>query len=98
MSSAMDADDSHDRVLLSHVRPADWVSPTPRPCYDLVVIGGGTARLVAARGTANQVRAYPTYTGAIGRAADAYNRTRLTPRVARLLRGWLAWRRPARGV
>lgn len=44
------------------------------------------------------VRAYPTYGGALGRAADAYNRTRLTPGVARALGAWLAWGRRLRGA
>ena len=30
------------------VRPPDWVNPIPAPCYNLVVIGAGTAGLVAA--------------------------------------------------
>ena len=37
---------------LSHVRPPGWTNPSPRPRYDLVVIGGGTAGLVAAMGAA----------------------------------------------
>ena len=37
---------------LSHVRPPGWTNPTPRLRYDLVVIGGGTAGLVAAMGAA----------------------------------------------
>jgi pyruvate/2-oxoglutarate dehydrogenase complex dihydrolipoamide dehydrogenase (E3) component len=42
----------HDEVLHSHVRPADWPNPTPAARYDLVVVGGGTAGLVAAAGGA----------------------------------------------
>ena len=38
--------------LRSHVRPPDWQNPTPKPIYDLVVIGGGTAGLVSAAGGA----------------------------------------------
>lgn len=45
---------------------------------------------VGLRRLATIVRAYPTYGGVIGRAADAYNRTRLTPRVARMLKTWIA--------
>lgn len=35
--------------LLRRVRPADWQNPEPRPRYDLAIIGGGPAGLVAAR-------------------------------------------------
>jgi pyruvate/2-oxoglutarate dehydrogenase complex dihydrolipoamide dehydrogenase (E3) component len=35
------------------------------------------------------IHPYPTQAEAIKRVADAYNRTRLTPRVAALLRWWL---------
>jgi pyruvate/2-oxoglutarate dehydrogenase complex dihydrolipoamide dehydrogenase (E3) component len=41
-----------DGVLQSLVRPAGWRNPEPAPRYDLVVIGGGTAGLVAAGGAA----------------------------------------------
>jgi pyruvate/2-oxoglutarate dehydrogenase complex dihydrolipoamide dehydrogenase (E3) component len=44
--------DDHDQRLLGHVRPADWVNPSPKAMYDLVVIGGGTAGLVCAAGAA----------------------------------------------
>jgi pyruvate/2-oxoglutarate dehydrogenase complex dihydrolipoamide dehydrogenase (E3) component len=44
--------DDHDRRLLQHIRPPDWVNPAPKPVYDLVVIGGGTAGLVCAAGAA----------------------------------------------
>lgn len=37
---------------------------------------------------------YPTHAEALKRVADAYNRTRLTPRVARLMARWFAWRAP----
>jgi pyruvate/2-oxoglutarate dehydrogenase complex dihydrolipoamide dehydrogenase (E3) component len=40
--------DDLDRLLLERVRPADWVQPTPRDRYDLVVIGAGTGGLVTA--------------------------------------------------
>ena len=39
------------------------------------------------------IHPYPTQAEAIKKLADAYNRTRLTPMVKRLLSGWLAWRR-----
>jgi pyruvate/2-oxoglutarate dehydrogenase complex dihydrolipoamide dehydrogenase (E3) component len=44
--------DEHDQRLLSHVHPPGWRNPTPKPKYDLVVIGGGTAGLVCAAGAA----------------------------------------------
>src|SRR6266851_2961885 len=43
-----DIDDSLDAL----VRPRGWQNPEPRPVYDLVVIGGGTAGLVSAAGAA----------------------------------------------
>jgi len=36
--------------LVAAVHPADWLAPTPAPRYNLVVIGGGPAGLVAALG------------------------------------------------
>lgn len=36
---------------------------------------------------------YPTQAEVIKRLADAYNRTRLTPFVKKLLSGWLEWHR-----
>ena len=42
---------------------------------------------------AKTIHAYPTQAEAIKRAADAYNRTRLTPRVKSLFTKWLAWTR-----
>ncbi|HLK11922.1 MAG TPA: FAD-containing oxidoreductase [Candidatus Binatia bacterium] len=46
-------DDEHDRALLGHVRPPQWRNPAPAGRYDLVVVGGGTAGLVAAAGAAS---------------------------------------------
>jgi pyruvate/2-oxoglutarate dehydrogenase complex dihydrolipoamide dehydrogenase (E3) component len=46
------ASDPHDAELLANARPPRWVNPTPARCYNLVVIGGGTAGLVAAAGAA----------------------------------------------
>jgi pyruvate/2-oxoglutarate dehydrogenase complex dihydrolipoamide dehydrogenase (E3) component len=43
---------AHDARLRSHVQPPDWTNPTPRDRYHLVVIGAGTAGLVAAAGAA----------------------------------------------
>jgi len=42
----------HQLELLANVHPPDWRPPTPPPRYNLVVIGGGTAGLVAAAGAA----------------------------------------------
>ncbi len=39
------------------------------------------------------IHPYPTMAEAIRKAADAYNRTRLTPTVKRLFEKWLAWTR-----
>lgn len=44
--------DDHNRRLLERTHPADWQNPEPAPRYNLVVIGGGTAGLVAAAGAA----------------------------------------------
>ncbi|MBA2566000.1 MAG: mercuric reductase [Gemmatimonadetes bacterium] len=45
-------DDAHDRELLANVHPAGWTNPIPAGRYNLVVIGAGTAGLVAAAGAA----------------------------------------------
>ena len=44
--------DASERELLDNVRPERWNNPTPRQRYHLVVIGAGTAGLVAAAGAA----------------------------------------------
>ncbi|WP_299414500.1 mercuric reductase [Acaryochloris sp. IP29b_bin.148] len=44
--------DEYNRKLIANVHPSDWVNPTPAECYDLVVIGSGTAGLVTAKGAA----------------------------------------------
>ncbi|USR91335.1 mercuric reductase [Phormidium yuhuli AB48] len=44
--------DEYNRELLQQIHPPDWVNPQPANCYDLVVIGGGTAGLVVAVGAA----------------------------------------------
>src|SRR5215210_1769739 len=44
--------DEHNRRLIEQVHPEDWQNPQPKPRYDLVVIGGGTAGLVCAAGAA----------------------------------------------
>src|SRR5262249_50810201 len=42
---------------------------------------------------ATVIHPYPTQAEAIRKAADAYNRTRLTPFVKKLFSAWLAWTR-----
>jgi pyruvate/2-oxoglutarate dehydrogenase complex dihydrolipoamide dehydrogenase (E3) component len=44
--------DEYNQQLVSSVHPADWINPNPQSCYDLVVIGAGTAGLVVAAGVA----------------------------------------------
>src|SRR6516165_5690901 len=44
--------DTHNTRLVSYLHPPDWVNPAPAPCYNLVVIGAGTAGLVTAAGAA----------------------------------------------
>ena len=44
--------DEHNQKLISYVHPPDWINPQPADCYDLVVIGAGTAGLVVAAGAA----------------------------------------------
>ncbi|MCO5199317.1 MAG: mercuric reductase [Anaerolineae bacterium] len=43
---------SHNQRLLDYVRPAEWQNPTPNGRYNFVVIGGGSAGLIAASGAA----------------------------------------------
>jgi pyruvate/2-oxoglutarate dehydrogenase complex dihydrolipoamide dehydrogenase (E3) component/uncharacterized membrane protein YdjX (TVP38/TMEM64 family) len=45
-------DDEHNRRLVSHVHPLARTNPRPSGRYNLVVVGGGTAGLVAAAGGA----------------------------------------------
>ncbi len=45
-------DDEFNRELLRNVHPTDWINPTPKDRYHLVVIGAGTAGLVTAAGAA----------------------------------------------
>jgi pyruvate/2-oxoglutarate dehydrogenase complex dihydrolipoamide dehydrogenase (E3) component len=44
--------DAHNSDLLQNVHPPGWVNPEPASRYNLVVIGAGTAGLVAAAGAA----------------------------------------------
>ncbi len=43
---------AYDAELLASVRPPDWTNPQPASSYNLVVIGAGTAGLVAAAAAA----------------------------------------------
>ncbi|HUF92640.1 MAG TPA: mercuric reductase [Candidatus Limnocylindria bacterium] len=51
------------------------------------------ARGVGLGALASVIHTYPTQAEAIRKLGDAYQRTRLTPRIKRLLARWLAWRR-----
>ncbi len=51
------------------------------------------AHRMGARAFADTVFPYPTYTESLRKLGDQFNRARLTPWVARLLRGWLRWTR-----
>lgn len=44
--------DEHNLTLLKNTHPADYQNPTPAPLYNLVVIGAGSAGLIAAAGAA----------------------------------------------
>jgi pyruvate/2-oxoglutarate dehydrogenase complex dihydrolipoamide dehydrogenase (E3) component len=44
--------DVHNRALIANVHPDDWMNPEPASRYNLVVIGAGTAGLIAAAGAA----------------------------------------------
>ena len=44
--------DEHNQTLVDNVHPLAWNNPEPAPLYHLVVIGAGTAGLVAAAGAA----------------------------------------------
>ena len=44
--------DEHNRALLEQLYPSDWRNPTPASRYNLLVVGGGPAGLVAAIGAA----------------------------------------------
>ena len=46
---------------------------------------------IGLRALARVIHTYPTQAEAIKMAADAYNRTRLTPILKSLTRRWLAW-------
>jgi pyruvate/2-oxoglutarate dehydrogenase complex dihydrolipoamide dehydrogenase (E3) component len=45
-------DDVHNRQLLENAHPPAWVNPKPHDVYNLLVLGAGTAGLVATAGAA----------------------------------------------
>ena len=51
-STPVQPHDEFNSQLLANVHPPDWVNPKPTGWYNLVVIGAGTAGLVAAAGAA----------------------------------------------
>jgi pyruvate/2-oxoglutarate dehydrogenase complex dihydrolipoamide dehydrogenase (E3) component len=52
VTSLVAPQDEHNLRLLAHTHPVDWHNPPPRNPYNLVVVGAGTAGLVAAAGAA----------------------------------------------
>ncbi len=44
--------DQHNTELLANAHPPSWKNPTPTGPYNLIAIGGGTAGIIAALGTA----------------------------------------------
>ena len=44
--------DQYNRELVAQTHPGDWTNPTPDGRYNLVAIGGGTAGIISALGTA----------------------------------------------
>ena len=48
----LEPDDEHNRLLVENVHPPEWHNPIPDGRYNLVVLGAGTAGLVAAAGAA----------------------------------------------
>ena len=44
--------DEHNTELLDFLHPKQWMDPTPKPSYNLVVIGAGAGGLVSAAGAA----------------------------------------------
>ena len=51
-TSMIEPRDAHNERLLANVRPPGWKNPEARGTYNLAVLGGGTAGLVAAAGAA----------------------------------------------
>ena len=48
---------------------------------------------IGLKGIAGTIHPYPTHAEALRKLGDQFNRTRLTPRVAGLMRRWLKFRR-----
>lgn len=48
----LEPDDEFNQELLSNAHPPQWQNPKPSGVYNLVVIGGGTAGIISALGTA----------------------------------------------
>ncbi|MGH7140938.1 MAG: mercuric reductase [Pirellulales bacterium] len=44
--------DEHDHLLRENAHPSDWTNLTPEGRYNLVALGGGTAGIISALGTA----------------------------------------------
>jgi pyruvate/2-oxoglutarate dehydrogenase complex dihydrolipoamide dehydrogenase (E3) component len=45
-------DTPENHRLAENIHPTDWINPEPAPCYNLVVVGAGTAGLICAAGAA----------------------------------------------
>ena len=45
---SLEPDDLHNQALVANVHPPDWKNPSPNGRYNLVVVGAGSAGLVAA--------------------------------------------------
>jgi hypothetical protein len=54
----------------------------------LAMVGGLGLKTIA-----KTIHPYPTQAECIKQAADAYNRSRLTPRIKAMFQKWLAWTR-----
>ncbi len=52
LAEPMLPDDEHNRALVENAHPPGWANPEPAARYNLVVVGAGTAGLVAAAGAA----------------------------------------------
>lgn len=52
MTISIPPHDTWNTTFVANTHPADWQNPTPRGRYNLLVIGGGSAGLVAAVGAA----------------------------------------------
>lgn len=56
-------------------------------------ITAAIVRGIGLKGLANVIHPYPTQAEAIRKAGDAFNRSRLSPRVKAVLAKWMAWQR-----